>query len=966
VRLDTLGVSVYDYGRRNTATAMLETAVGDRRAPLGDPARLRAVHRVALMDTPPEIAFDRLTQVARHALGVPVAFISLVDDRREFFKSQIGLPEAWVQARQTPVSGSFGGLLVEQRAPLVVSHVQSHASCRELSDAADLHAAAYLGMPLVDDGQVIGSFTVVDVQPREWSEDEVRTLANLAACVISEIELRAARAGYEYMLERATDIIYRTDQTGHFSEVNLGALNRLHYARDELIGRHYLDLIHTSQRSAANRFYRHQFARRLPNTYFEFRALAGDGSEVWLGQNVQLIVEAGEVVGFEAIARDITERKQAEAELQALVERYRLVNRATNDALWDWDLATNEVAWNAAVQTIFGYAEDDVDSSIAWRSARINPLDAERVQSGIAAALGGTDEDWSAEYRFRRADGQYATVLDRAFIARDEHGTPVRMIGSMQDVTATRQAEEERLELRAEQAELAERAAGAAALQEGEQKLRLALTAARMGSWEWDFVTRRVAWSDEAKQMMGIAPGPPTSEPESVLTLIHPDDRSALAAQLEAVGNGAADDLAGEYRIETGNAPTRWIAVQGRVFRDRDGQRTILAGVVMDVTERKLSEQRAEVLARTERLRALGQMASGIAHDLNQSLALISGYSEVARQELESDEPDLAQLRDMFAVAVQATQDAAQAVKTLLDFARMQQIGKTERLDVSSLLREVARLTAPRWRDHPQVEGRSISLRVEAAPGLIVDGSAASLREALTNLVFNAVDALPNGGGITLAARDLGERVAVEVQDTGVGMPPEVQARALEAFFTTKGARGTGLGLAQVATITQQHGGTVLIDSAPGRGTTVRLLFPLASPVASVADQGDAAREEVRSVRILVVDDEDRLTSLVARVLSEAGHQVTTAASGEDALAALGSQPFDLVISDLGLGEGMNGWDLAKQVAERWSGTRFVLATGWGASIDPDEARERFVDAVVAKPYRIAELRQLAADVPPR
>jgi len=942
---------------------MLETAVGDRSAPLGDPARLRAVRRVALMDTSPEAAFDRPTQVAVHALGVPIAFISLIDDGREFFKSQVGFPERWPLAREMPVAGSFGRLLVEERGPVVVSDIASHAQLRDARAVADLNAAAYLGVPLIEDGHVIGSFSVVDVRPRDWTDDETLTLANLAACVISEIELRATRAGYEHMVERATDIIYRTDQTGHFTEVNLGALNRLHYARDELVGRHYLDLIHASHRSAANRLYRHQFARRLANTYFEFPALAGDGTEVWLGQNVQLIVEAGEVVGFEAIARDITERKQAEAELQRSIERYRMVNRATNDALWEWDLATDEVTWNAAVQTVFGYPEGDVDSTIAWRSQRVHPRDAERVESGITSALGGADEGWSAEYRFQRADGQYATVLDRAFIARDEHGTPVRMIGSMQDVTATRQAEEARLELRAEQAELAERAAGAAALLAGEQKLRLALTAARMGSWEWDFVTRSIAWSDEAKQMLGIASGPPVTEPRSVLALIHPDDRAALAAQLGAVGDGAEDDLAGEYRLETGNAPTRWIAVQGRVFRDQDGQRTMLAGVVMDVTERKLSAERAEVLARAERMRALGQMASGIAHDLNQSLALISGYSEVARQELESDEPDLAQLRDMFAVAVQATQDAAQAVKSLLDFARMQQIGKTERLDVSSLLREVARLTAPRWRDHPQAEGRSVSLRVEAAPGLFVEGSAAALREALTNLVFNAVDALPNGGGITLAAREAGEQVAIEVQDTGVGMPPNVQAHALEAFFTTKGARGTGLGLAQVSTIMQQHGGTVLIDSAPGRGTTVRLLFPLAATAALAADPGDERRDEVRSVRILVVDDEVRLTSLVARVLSEAGHAVTTAASGEDAVVALQSQAFDLVISDLGLGEGMNGWDLAKQVAERWAGTRFVLATGWGASIDPDEARERFVDAVVAKPYRIAELRQLAADV---
>ena len=186
-------------------------------------------------------------------------------------------------------------------------------------------------------------------------------------------------------------------------------------------------------------------------------------------------------------------------------------------------------------------------------------------------------------------------------------------------------------------------------------------------------------------------------------------------------------------------------------------------------------------LAKGERLRALGEMASGIAHDLNQSLALITGYSDMARQELSVTNPDVARVREMVEITARAAIEGGEALRGLLSFVRTQELlSEVEHVDVPRMLHDVARLTAPRWRDAPQVEGRPIELIVEAEPDCAIDGSPAALREAITNLIFNAVDALPQGGAIHLEAREHDDRIVIEVRDTGTGMPADVAQRAFD------------------------------------------------------------------------------------------------------------------------------------------------------------------------------------------
>ncbi|HEY3118337.1 MAG TPA: ATP-binding protein, partial [Chloroflexota bacterium] len=347
-----------------------------------------------------------------------------------------------------------------------------------------------------------------------------------------------------------------------------------------------------------------------------------------------------------------------------------------------------------------------------------------------------------------------------------------------------------------------------------------------------------------------------------------------------------------------------------------------------------------------------GQMASGVAHDLNQKLALIVGHSELAQRALIEGDDGIA---DSLRIMGQAAIDGGQTVKRLLLFAQPDSQGSAQPIDVGELLHEVGRLTVPRWRDAPQAEGRPVALSVDTEPALVINGWADNLKEALTNLIFNAVDAMPAGGSISLNASRQGSAVAITVTDTGGGMSTELQSRAFEPFFSTKGENGTGLGLATVFSVAERHGGSVSLTSGLGQGTVVTMMVP-SSAEAAPSPSIEVPPFAFAPLHILAVDDQEPILMMVSAMLRPLGHTVDTATSGEAALEHLHSHAHDLVISDVGMGDGMNGWDLAEQVQLDFPGLPVLLATGWGAAIDPEEARAKGVAGVIAKPFRKQDL----------
>ncbi|HEX4121795.1 MAG TPA: ATP-binding protein [Verrucomicrobiae bacterium] len=380
--------------------------------------------------------------------------------------------------------------------------------------------------------------------------------------------------------------------------------------------------------------------------------------------------------------------------------------------------------------------------------------------------------------------------------------------------------------------------------------------------------------------------------------------------------------------------------------------------------------QTQQAVVQQERLRALGQMASGVAHDINNALSPITAYSELLLTTL----PDLGTVpRQRLHQISQAAEDVAQIVARMREFYRRDlDTDQLEKVNVNEAIHNVMELTRPRWRDLPQRQGVSIHVKYDlesTAPVLVC--SASELREALTNIIFNAVDALPTGGDITVVTRSVSRaepELQIEVRDNGIGMEENVRRHCLEPFFSTKiHSGGTGLGLAMVYGMVRRHDGSIEIESAPNRGTCIRLIFPIRDRVMSSSRPLVEQSEPCRSLRILCIDDEPELRQLMHDVLEVHNHKVSVAPGGREGLAMFKSnlrtnEPYEVVITDLGMPE-MDGHHLARAIKLESPNTPIIMLTGWGTIMKAEGETAPEVDAVLSKPPRIHELNNILSKV---
>lgn len=371
-----------------------------------------------------------------------------------------------------------------------------------------------------------------------------------------------------------------------------------------------------------------------------------------------------------------------------------------------------------------------------------------------------------------------------------------------------------------------------------------------------------------------------------------------------------------------------------------------------------------QTVMQQERLTALGQMASGIAHDINNAITPAMLYVETL---IESDPTLSPRARQSLPLVLQAIEDVAATVARLREFYRPREAQAAPvPVSLNPLVQQIVELTRARWSDMPQQRGIVVQVRQELAAGLPdVLGSGSELREALTNLVFNAVDAMPEGGTITLRTRLDVPGVVLEVVDTGIGMSEETRRKCLEPFFTTKGERGTGLGLAMVYGIVKRHNADIDILSAPGAGTTMRITFPLpqASSVPLIAP---ATTHAPQNLRLLLIDDDPHLLKPLREILELEGHRIITAGDGPSGIEmfreALASDPFAAVFTDLGMPR-MDGRAVARAIKALSATTPVILLTGWGQRPDAGNDVLPDIDRVVGKPPKLQELRSALAQL---
>jgi PAS domain S-box-containing protein len=379
-----------------------------------------------------------------------------------------------------------------------------------------------------------------------------------------------------------------------------------------------------------------------------------------------------------------------------------------------------------------------------------------------------------------------------------------------------------------------------------------------------------------------------------------------------------------------------------------EGSVTSLLLIARDITEEKLASERA---ARAEKMRALGQITAGVAHNFNNILAAILGHAQLLKRNIKEE-----RLSSQASIIERAALDGAEMVKRIQSFGNQQKDAAYESVDINQLIQDSITLTKVRWQDEAQARGLYYEVASDLKPLPPGRGSSSEIREVFVNMILNSLDAMPGGGLLHISTISYADSIQIQFLDSGVGMSEEVRKRIFEPFFTTKGPLGTGLGLAVSYSAIERHGGTIEVTSALSQGS----LFTITLPVAEMANSPAANLRQNTYIQttptsILVIDDDKNVRGAMVEMLKDLGFNVEEAESGYDGIERIEQQKFDLVMTDLSM-PGMDGWAVAAEIRKRWPQIKIVMVTGHGSSEHMMQGNRALLNRVISKPVRMEEL----------
>lgn len=708
--------------------------------------------------------------------------------------------------------------------------------------------------------------------------------------------------------------------------------------RETLTYEGYLAALHPSDRERVLGIVEQILAAGEGGFDMDHRIVRPDGEVRWVQGIGELQTdENGEAISLAGSVLDITERKLSEHRIRENEERQRLLALATNDAIWEWEIADDTLVWTEGYETLFGRRRDEVDPTLKSWTDYIHPDDEERVLSILHEATDTELVDFEAEYRFRHADGHYCVVYDCGHVMRDAEGKPIRMIGGMSDLTERKRAEDR---LR-EQAALLDKARDAILVRGLDHRI--------------------LYWNAGAEQLYGWKAEEALGQ--SIAELLY-DRPEAFEEATKAVMQKG--EWTGEIAQVDRDGKQLTVDCSWTLMRDEDGQPKTIFAINTDMTERRNLERQ---FLRTQRMESLGTLAGGIAHDLNNVLTPIIMAADL----LSSQEQDAKTLGLIQAIDTSARR-GADMVKQVLAFGRGVD-GQRLDLDIGELVGEVIKIVLETF-------PKNIVVKEDIADDLWpIKGDSTQLHQVLLNLAVNARDAMPRGGSLTFSAANLeidelyvattpgavvGPHVLVSVEDTGTGMPPDVLERIFEPFFTTKElGKGTGLGLSTSMAIVKSHGGFVRPYSELGKGTRFRLYIPAQSRemAGTRIDESEELRRGAGET-ILLVDDEAVIRDITRQVLEAFGYKVLTALDGADAISvyAANHEKIDLVLTDLMMPV-MDGPAMIQVLLRIQPDVRIIAASGLNANGHVAEAEKAGIKDFISKPYNASLLLKMVHDV---
>ena len=752
----------------------------------------------------------------------------------------------------------------------------------------------------------------------------------------TQAELERSQRYLGDFFEHASIGLHWVGRDGTILRVNQAELDLLGYTRDEYIGRNIREF--HDDRDVIEDILRRVILGEVLHDYpAQLRCKDGSVKHVLIDSSG--FFDDGQFKHTRCFTRDVTveyRAQEASARLAAIVT-------SSTDAIIGKTLDGVITSWNAAAERIFGYAETEMVGQPIFRLIPEEYHDAERA---LLTQIGRGEAVEVSEAERITKDGRRIHISISVSPIRDLQDRVVGASSIKRDITERKEAAE--------------------TLRQSQERLQLALRAARMGTWRWDVTTNALSWDEGLENLYDLAPGEEITRYEQFIERVHPDDRAFVENSVQRALEGGGLDY--EFRIVLPNGRVRWLADQGRVVRDQGGNLLYMTGVCLDVTERKHAEER---LRQAQRMESVGQLAGGIAHEANNMMSVVLGCADYVLQRTDLSEP----VRQDVAQIWKAAKRTAGVTQQLLAFSR-RQVLQPQVLDLNATVRGLEPILT-------RTLGESSGLRMHLSATLgRVRADPGQLEQVLINLTLNARDAMQDGGRLTIETMNVmldpryvaakpvetlkpGEYAALIVTDTGHGMDRETLGRVFEPFFTTKGVgQGTGLGLSTVYGIVKQSGGFIWAYSEPGLGTTFKLYFPLVPTNDEMTDTPEATPPAHPDEVVLIAEDEPMVRGIMARTLRDSGYGVLEAADGREALEILEARGGDvsLIVADVVM-PGLGGREMAARLAERWPRVSVLFTSGY-TGLDVvrrglrEEGRE-FIQKPLAPEALIRKVRQM-------
>jgi PAS domain S-box-containing protein len=916
-----------------------------------------------------DTVFHTALEKALSVTGFEMGSIYLLNEKGDTLerKSHIGLPPTVFEDGKVLKYGEgASGKAISSKQP-VVAPIDEYLTYRKAPALIEEGIQTLVGFPLQAKGEVVGAIGLLSRSPRNLSQREINLLESIGNQIGVALEnaklfsnVAKAKSEWETTFDAVTDLIMIRDKDYRILRVNMATFIRMGLGAEDLIGR-----------KCYKAFYHREMPCEDCNVTEALRTkknVSGERKSKYLNGIFQyytfpILDTQGEVTGVVDLAREITEEKRLEIEKE-VVNNINKILASSSDVgqemkgvhaelkrvldsekmtitLFDGEKEGFQYFGLGEEGEIEGFGKDAVFPKKGTVSGKV-------IDTGLPVIVKDIAEcDAWIDHKLLLAEMRSSLVFPLEYKGK--------VLGTINFGSKKTNHFSERHFPFLRQVAMAlsgsiENALLLNEIRESEEKYRIVVEGALDGvcvvsiDYQFKYVNERLAEIQgySREELIG----------KDFRNYLDEESRRLLADREGQRKKGMKLSPHFELTILRKDGGVRNVEISARSIRDSKGNVNIIV-ILKDITEKKRME---EQLLQAEKLRAVGEMASGVAHDFNNALAGILGNTQLLLNSVKDEE-----WKESLQTIEKVAKDSAQTVRRLQDFTRRKIRQELYKLNVNSIVNDAMEITKPKWKDEAQVKGIQIEMvsHLEEIPS--VAGTASELREVMANLIFNAIEAMPEGGKIEIRTFQRDEKVFIQISDTGMGMKEEVRKKIFEPFFTTKPFSHTGLGLSMSYGIIKRMIGEIDVESEVGKGTTFTLSLPISLEAKEeVTSFPSPEIQRTTGARILVIDDEESVRSVLSRILTRVKYQVNVAKSGEEGIRLFHEKEYDMVLTDLGM-PGMSGWEVCREIKKIKPRIPVGLITGWGNEVGEEKMREVDLDFLISKPFDFNQILSTVA-----